>query len=69
MSSDYLTKVDGRLSNEDSQIKEKFLLQIANEYKLDVLFKNKEYKLVGMPLYNETNTKTQFNKAFNELSN
>ena len=62
-------KGDDRLSNEDSQTKEKFLLQIANEYKLDVLFKNKEYKLVGMPLYNETNTKTQFNKAFNDIGN
>ncbi|MXV38247.1 DEAD/DEAH box helicase [Flavobacteriaceae bacterium Ap0902] len=62
-------KGDDRLSNKDSQIKEKFLMQISSEYKLDILFKNQEYKLVGMPLYNEANTKTKFNKAFNELSN
>lgn len=60
-------KGDDRLSNEDSKIKEKFLLQIANEYKLDVLFKNKEYKLLGMPLYNEMNTKNLFDNTLNNL--
>lgn len=60
-------KGDDRLSNEDSQIKKKFLLQIASEYKLDVLFKNKEYKLVGMPLYNEMITKNLFDNTLNNL--
>ena len=58
-------KGDDRLGNEDSQTKEKFLLQIGNKYKLDVLskFKDKEPKLLGMPLYNEAN-KNRFHKVF-----
>ena len=64
-------KGNDRLSNDDSKIKQKFLLQIANEYELDVLFNNKEYKLVGMPLYNENETKTRkdFDNAFSNLNN
>ena len=57
-----------RLTNEDSQIKERFLLQIEQEHKLDVIFENKDFRLVGMPLYNESEKKTEFNKKFNEIT-
>ncbi len=52
------------LTNEDSKIKERFLLQIEQEYKLDLVFEAKEFKLVGMPLYNEKETKAKFDKKF-----
>ena len=55
-----------RLTNEDSQIKERFLLQLEKDYKLQVVYENRDYKLVGMPLYNETQKKTEFDKVFNE---
>lgn len=55
-----------RLSNEDSRIKERFLSQIAKEHKLSpkLLYKNREYKLVGIPLYNEAKTKYRFDQEF-----
>ncbi|MFZ2430943.1 MAG: DEAD/DEAH box helicase family protein [Lutibacter sp.] len=53
-----------RLTNDDSKIKERFLKQIQNEFKLETIFKNKEFKLLGMPLYNESHKKTEFVNAF-----
>jgi type III restriction enzyme len=53
-----------RLTNEDSKIKERFLLQLEENYKLKVVYENSDYKLVGMPLYNETQKKTAFDNAF-----
>ena len=53
-----------RLTNDDSKIKERFLKQIQDEYKLETLFKNKDFKLLGMPLYNEAQKKTEFDTAF-----
>jgi len=57
-----------RLTNDDSKIKERFLLQLEKEYKLETTFENRDYKLVGMPLYNETQKKTEFDNMFNETS-
>ena len=53
-----------RLTNEDSKIKERFLLQLEKDYKLQVVYENRDYKLVGMPLYNEAQKKTEFDNAF-----
>ena len=53
-----------RLTNEDSQIKERFLLQLEKDYKLQVVYENRDYKLVGMPLYNEAQKKTEFDNKF-----
>ena len=58
-----------RVTNEDSQIKERFLLQLEKDYKLQVVYENRDYKLVGMPLYNEAQKKTEFDKIFNEYAN
>ena len=55
-----------RLTNEDSKIKERFLLELEKDYKLQVVYENRDYKLVGMPLYNENQKKTEFDKVFNE---
>jgi type III restriction enzyme len=46
--------------------KQEFLTQIEEEYKLETVFENKEYKLVGMPFYNETLTRTDFEKKLQE---
>ena len=58
-----------RLTNEDSQIKERFLLQLEKEYKLQVVYENRDYKLVGMPLYNEAQKKTEFDNKFKATLN
>jgi len=60
-------KGDDRLTNDDSRIKEKFLLQIEKAYNLEVVFENRDYKLVGMPLYNETQKKTEFDTRFKKI--
>jgi type III restriction enzyme len=49
---------------EKDKWKQDFLLQINSRYKVDVLFENKVYKLLGLPFYNETKTKSDFDKAF-----
>ena len=44
--------------------KEFFLLEIEKKYKTSVLFSNKEYKLIGLPFYNETRLKSEFDNSF-----
>ena len=51
-----------RLSIEDSQIKERFLMELADLYTIETVFENKEFKLLGTPLYNEQVTRTKFEK-------
>ncbi len=46
--------------------KETFLKEIAQEAEVQIVAKNKEYCLVGLPFYNETITKTEFEKNFRE---
>lgn len=58
-----------RLTNDDSQIKERFLLQLEKVYKLQVVYENRDYKLVGMPLYNEAQKKTEFDNKFKATLN
>ncbi len=52
---------------EKDKWKEEFLQEIEREAKVQVLFQNKEYSLIGMPFYNETVKKTGFEKKFNEV--
>ena len=47
--------------------KEDFLKQIEQEYKLDIVFENKDFKLVGMPFYNEQLKKTEFDNKLKKL--
>lgn len=56
-----------RITNDDSKIKERFLRQIQDEFKLETLFKNKDFKLLGMPLYNEQLTKSDFDDKFQSI--
>lgn len=42
------------------QWKEDFLKQIEKEHKLDTVFENKVFKLIGMPFYNEQFSKKDF---------
>lgn len=58
-----------RLTNDDSKIKERFLLQLEKDYKLQVVYENRDYKLVGMPLYNEAQKKTEFDNKFKATLN
>jgi len=47
--------------------KETFLKEIEQEVEVRVVAQNKEYRLVGMPFYNETRTKTEFENSFREV--
>ena len=49
--------------------KQDFFMQIEKEYKLETVFENKEYKLVGMPFYNETLTRIDFDMKLNKYVN
>lgn len=51
-----------RITNEDSQIKERFLMELKNLYSIETVFENKEFKLLGTPLFNEQITRTKFEK-------
>lgn len=62
-----------RLSNDNSKMKEKFLLAIENKFKLPtfkknspVEFQNENFKIIGLPLYNEKETKINFEKILKE---
>jgi type III restriction enzyme len=55
------------MSNDKESKKQEFLLKIEEEYELDTLFENKEYKLVGMPFYNETLTRTEFSNKLESI--
>jgi len=47
------------------QWKQNFLLEIEKEHKIEVFFENKDFRLVGLPFYNETTTKLEFEEKFN----
>ncbi|MCK4998505.1 MAG: hypothetical protein KAS23_03185, partial [Anaerohalosphaera sp.] len=55
---DHLLKTD--------QWKEEFLLEIENEYKLQVLTETDEYKLVGLPFFNKRFKQKAFEDAFSK---
>ena len=50
------------------QWKEDFLKQIEQEHKLDTVFENKDFKLIGMPFYNEQLKKTEFDNKLKEVT-
>lgn len=49
----------------NDQWKEDFLKEIESEFKLEILYENDNYRLVGLPFYNETMKKQEFKQAFN----
>ncbi len=49
---------------ETDKWKEEFLLRIANEHKIFEIYSNREYRLLGLPFYNENNRKHDFDTAF-----
>lgn len=51
------------------QWKEDFLKQIEQEHKLDTVFENKEFKLIGMPFYNEQLKKNEFDTKLQSINN
>lgn len=46
--------------------KEDFLKEIENEYKIETLLEKGKYKLIGLPFFNEEQTKQTFGKIFAE---
>jgi len=51
------------------QWKENFLKEIESKHELQILAENKEYRLIGMPFYNETVKKQEFSNAFDKIIN
>lgn len=47
--------------------KHNFLMQLKTEHKIEQLWKDREYIVWGMPFYNETDTKPEFEKEFSVL--
>ncbi|MCZ6802417.1 MAG: DEAD/DEAH box helicase family protein [Proteobacteria bacterium] len=47
--------------------KHNFLLQLEAEHKIEQLWKDREYIVWGMPFYNESETKPEFEKEFSAL--
>jgi len=47
--------------------KEKFLLRLKEEHKLDQLWKGKDYIIWGMPFYNKNNRQRKFEEAFTNV--
>ena len=56
----------GHLLKKD-EWKSNFLLQLKAEHKIENLWSDKKYVVWGMPFYNEVETKSDFDKAFNQL--
>lgn len=46
-----------------------FLKEIEREHKIYVMYESKEFKLYGMPFYNEQLTKAEFENSFNQFLN
>ena len=46
--------------------KEDFLKEIETQFRIETLFDKGKYKLIGLPFYNEQNTKQEFGKVFKE---
>lgn len=55
------------LTAEQEKWKEEFLLEIEKEHKLSRLFENEDFKLFGMPFYNEQVTKRAFKDKLEEV--
>ena len=47
--------------------KEDFLKEIEREHKVYVMYESKEFKLYGMPFYNERLTKAEFENSFSQF--
>lgn len=46
--------------------KEDFLKEVESEFRIETLFEKGKFKLIGLPFYNEQQTKQEFNKVFKE---
>lgn len=55
------------ISNDDSKSKEEFLSQIEDAFRSDFKLSKREFRLIGMPLYNKEKTALQFDVKFKEL--
>jgi type III restriction enzyme len=51
----------------DDLWKEQFLKQIEPEHRITVEFRDRDYRLVGMPLYNEDLTRREFDEKFQSV--
>lgn len=46
--------------------KEDFLKEIESEFRIETLFEKDSFKLIGLPFYNEQQTKQEFNNTFRQ---
>jgi len=59
-------KGDGFLEND--QWKEDFLKQVSEEYELNPVIENKDYRLIGLPFFNRSHRMAEFEEELNKLS-
>ncbi|MFC1719559.1 DEAD/DEAH box helicase family protein [Pseudomonadota bacterium] len=62
----FLEPKGGHLIKQD-EWKQNFLLKLHSEHVIEQLWKDKEYIVWGMPFYNETDTKPEFEKEFKQF--
>ena len=62
---DLFKDVNGRFEQSAEGWKQKFLLKLEKESKLDLRLENKDFRLLGLPFYNES-LKHVFEEAFEE---
>ncbi len=56
----------GNRGLEEDKWKEDFLKEVESEFKIETLFEKGKFKLVGLPFFNEENTKQEFEKVLKE---
>lgn len=63
-------KGEKMMTSDHEQNKEKFLKEIEKEHEIKTLFQNKQFKLIGMPFYNEEaiGKKDEFENKFKEMA-
>ena len=56
------------IGNDDSNVKSEFLAEIESKYEIHVTYENKDFKLVGLPFYNDAVNVDNFKEKFVEVT-
>lgn len=56
------------IGNNDSNMKSKFLAEIEKEHTIPIKYENQEFRLIGMPFYNDAVNSDTFNERFTVLT-
>lgn len=56
------------IGNDDSNTKAEFLAEIESKYEIHTTYENKEFKLIGLPFYNDAVNADKFKEKFVEVT-